>query len=258
MLSRRSIFLASLFSAALLAPIGCAAPSSDEAEDVEVSETQDELTAAASQLAGKYYAHPALPGGFARLTLSADGTYTASVDVSLVAFCVTSPCVAPETGRWNAFEKPGGGFRLRVRPTGERARWYTATKAPSTLTLTRAGQTETLQAIDPGACLDDADCGTGEFCPKFCLMYCEVNDPFCCGVGSCQPSAPPPPPPPPPPSCWGAWLDQNGLCRTPADGVYPDECCAGPTCGNAQCAAGEVCCNPLLDLCTKPGEVCAF
>jgi len=27
--------------------------------------------------------------------------------------------------------------------------------------------------------------------------------------------------------CWGAFLDQNGLCRTPADGVYPDECCAG-------------------------------
>lgn len=27
--------------------------------------------------------------------------------------------------------------------------------------------------------------------------------------------------------CWGAWLDQNGLCRTPADGVYPDYCCDG-------------------------------
>ncbi|MCA9671075.1 MAG: hypothetical protein KC503_36005 [Myxococcales bacterium] len=26
-------------------------------------------------------------------------------------------------------------------------------------------------------------------------------------------------------SCWGAFLDQNGLCRTPADGVYPDSCC---------------------------------
>jgi hypothetical protein len=26
--------------------------------------------------------------------------------------------------------------------------------------------------------------------------------------------------------CWGAWLDQQGGCRTPADGVYPDSCCA--------------------------------
>jgi hypothetical protein len=26
-------------------------------------------------------------------------------------------------------------------------------------------------------------------------------------------------------SCWGAWLDQKGNCRTPADGVYPDKCC---------------------------------
>lgn len=26
-------------------------------------------------------------------------------------------------------------------------------------------------------------------------------------------------------ACWGAWLDQNGLCRTPSDGVYPADCC---------------------------------
>jgi|GEM_PF-5306124 hypothetical protein len=26
-------------------------------------------------------------------------------------------------------------------------------------------------------------------------------------------------------ACWGAWLDQYGNCRTPADGVYPAECC---------------------------------
>ena len=64
--------------------------------------------------------------------------------------------------------------------------------------------------------------------------------------------------PPPPPACWGAWLDENGLCRTPADGVYPADCCAGPKCGASQCAAGDVCCNSLSGICTKPGEVCAF
>ena len=26
-------------------------------------------------------------------------------------------------------------------------------------------------------------------------------------------------------SCWGAWIDNNGTCRTPADGVYPAACC---------------------------------
>ncbi|MBW2736177.1 MAG: hypothetical protein JRH20_27645 [Deltaproteobacteria bacterium] len=25
--------------------------------------------------------------------------------------------------------------------------------------------------------------------------------------------------------CWGAFIDKNGTCRTPADGVYPDSCC---------------------------------
>lgn len=26
--------------------------------------------------------------------------------------------------------------------------------------------------------------------------------------------------------CWGAWLDQNGTCRSPNDGLAPDTCCA--------------------------------
>ncbi len=34
--------------------------------------------------------------------------------------------------------------------------------------------------------------------------------------------------------CWGAWLDQNGTCRTPADGVYPKECCK-PACPPVLC-----------------------
>lgn len=35
-------------------------------------------------------------------------------------------------------------------------------------------------------------------------------------------------------SCTGAWLDQKGNCRTPADGVYPDSCCADQL--KTQCA----------------------
>ncbi len=34
-----------------------------------------------------------------------------------------------------------------------------------------------------------------------------------------------------PDPCWGAWIDQSGTCRTPADGVYPAECCENKICG---------------------------
>lgn len=54
--------------------------------------------------------------------------------------------------------------------------------------------------------------------------------------GECQPK-----------TCWGAWLDQNGNCRTPADGVYPADCCLGQFCGGIagiKCPAGQKC---LLD-----------
>lgn len=66
------------------------------------------------------------------------------------------------------------------------------------------------------------------------------------------------PTPPPPPACVGAWIDQNGTCRAPNDGVYPADCCGGPKCGDAQCGVGQVCCNPLHGICTAPGDVCAF
>ncbi len=295
-MDRRSLF-ASLFSLCLLAPIGCAATSADEGAEESVAETQDEITAAAHALVGKYYTHTPTFGGFARLTLNSNGKYTASVDPAGTALCVTAPCVIPESGTWNA-SKIGGKLRLRIRPAGDVSDYYIAVKSDGKLTLTAPGKPEqNLIALGANACLDNADCSANEECgPKLCLMWCAVDDPFCCGPSTCQPKAKfcggiagipcgpneqcvddptdecdpnkggadcggicqptTPPPPPPPPSCWGAWKDQNGVCRTPADGVYPDSCCAGPTCGNAQCAAGQVCCNPLQGICTAPGEVC--
>jgi hypothetical protein len=248
----RSLVLPSVLSLSLLAMLGCA--SSVDPEEDEISASEDELAAARTELVGRYYRQPAGVRGFARLTLDADGTYAAQIDVSAVALCASYPCLAPESGRWSAFRKPGGGFRLRVRAAGEPARWYDASKKDGTLVLTRDGASETLVSLDADECLDDADCAAGEACgPKMCLMWCAVDDPFCCGPSTCEPATPPPPPPP---SCWGAWLDENGLCRTPADGVYPEACCGGPACGNAQCASGEVCCNPLQGICTQPDEVC--
>jgi hypothetical protein len=267
----RSFFLTSLLSLCIAAPlvaVGCAAPDDDAdpaAPDAEeqVAETQDELTSAASQLVGSYWTHSAANGGFARVELKSNGKYTAQVDPAGAIVCITSPCLLPESGTWNATKKAGGGFRLRVRPTGKSSRWYDATKtgggAP-TLKLSRAGVTQTLNKLGSNQCLDSADCKTTEECgPKLCLMWCAVDDPFCCGPSTCQPKAPPPPPPPPPPACWGAWLDENGLCRTPSDGVYPASCCAGLStpCGPNTCGAGKVCCNPLSGICTNPGDVCA-
>lgn len=44
--------------------------------------------------------------------------------------------------------------------------------------------------------------------------------------------------------CWGAWLDQSGNCRGPADGVLPDTCCVGQFCGGIAgipCPQGMFC-----------------
>lgn len=298
----RSLFVTSLLSLCIAgaAVVGCAAPT-DGADEESLAESSDELSTAAQQLVGKYYAHTTTPRQFGRLTLNANGTYTASVDITDVAFCITSPCLGPEKGTWNA-SKAGGKLRLRLRAQGEASRWYDAEKTAGELKLTRSGSTQTLTAMSANGCLDDADCSANEACgPKLCLMYCLAGDPFCCGPSTCQPKpakkfcggfanlpcgpgeecvddpsdgcdptkgnadcggicVAKQPPPPPPPSCAGAWLDQNGTCRTPADGVYPASCCAGQTtdCGPSKCGVGETCCNALSGICTKPGQVCAF
>jgi hypothetical protein len=44
--------------------------------------------------------------------------------------------------------------------------------------------------------------------------------------------------------CFGAWLDQSGNCRGPADGVLPDHCCNGQMCGGIAgipCPLGYTC-----------------
>ena len=111
-----------------------------------------------------------------------------------------------------------------MKPQGEPARIYTATKFDASIdftsgiVLTRYGKSETLNKLSSNQCLDDADCKATEECgPKVCLMYCLVNDPFCCGPSTCQPKAPPPPPS----CCDPATKPTNGI-----EGVW---CCGDGT-----------------------------
>lgn len=253
-MSLRSIAFSSLFALSFAVPvfaIGCAAPTDDGVDSEEqVAETQDELTAAASQLVGSYYTHAPGFGGFARLELKTNGKYIGQVDGAGKIVCITSPCVLPESGTWNA-SKRAGGYRLRVTPAGKATRYYETSKAGQTLTLNRSGITTTLSKLAANECLDSADCKATEECqPKACLMYCAAGDPFCCGTSTCQPKATE--------ACFGAWLDQFGGCRGAADQGLPASCCAdlSAPCGTTRCGVGKVCCNSLEGLCTNPGEVC--
>ena len=87
-MSLRSIVFSSLFSLCLAAPvlaIGCAAPTDADDSEGQVEETQDELTAAASQLLGSYYTQAPGFGGFARLELKATWLETFTGTSSLVS-----------------------------------------------------------------------------------------------------------------------------------------------------------------------------
>ncbi|GEM_PF-2881169 len=67
-------------------------------------------------------------------------------------------------------------------------------------------------------CFSDKDCPEGYFCA---LMDCKFNSE----------------------ECFGAFRDENGICRGPDDGLYPEECCL------TDCGGGGVCqplCEPVV------------
>jgi hypothetical protein len=279
-MNRRSIFLTSLFSLALLAPIGCAVtPESEEASE-ETATDAEELSAAAHQLVGNYVNKAPGFGGFGRLQLKSDGKYTAKVDPAGTALCVTSPCLIPESGKWNATKRANGTYRLSVKPEGGQTRYYETSKFDASIDFTsgiivkRNGKTETLNKLAQNACYEDADCKSNQECaPRMCLMWCEVNDLYCCGTSTCKAKTPPQP------TCCDPATKPNGgiegvHCCTDGSWQYDigngngamscsqhgglGNVCGGQQCGPTTCAAGTTCCNPLSGICVAPGMACAF
>lgn len=114
-------------------------------------------------------------------------------------------------------------------------------------------------------CYSDADCGAGDSCnaDDICLSSCppgEVCPAVCRGfcVADEEPN-----------ECFGAWVDEFGGCRGPADGVLPDECCfPAQVCGgfsNLPCDDDQWCdfedapegaASSLTGLCKPRPEVC--
>jgi hypothetical protein len=142
-----------------------------------------------SSLVGKYYDRSLPAGGIAKLTLSADGHFTASVDAAGTAECITAPCLLPLSGTW-ASSKDDGAVRLNLDVPGAAARVYEVNKYEGQLTITAAdGHIEHLTMLDADQCLIDSDCNAAndEVCaPKVCAMLCAQNSPFCCGASVCR------------------------------------------------------------------------
>ena len=215
--------LLSLFVAAPVVAVGCAAPVSSDAESV--GESQDDLTAAASELTGSYSAEHAAKGGFVELDLKSNGHYTAKLDPNGTIVCVTAPCVLPESGTWSASHH-AGGYRLHINPAGAASRLYDATKSagPSSvvLTLSHGGVTQTLSAAGSPAAKScggfaGLPCGAGETC---------IDDPS----DGCDPAH--------------GGADCPGICTT----AKPAKKSCGGFAG-LPCGAGETCVDDPSDGC---------
>jgi hypothetical protein len=187
----RSALVSTLFSLCLLAPVGCA-PDRDretsEGAGEDVGETHDALSSVARSIVGKYYDESVPSGGIARLTLASSGKYTAHFEAGGAAFCITAPCLLPESGTWSARSTDTGmRLRLAANGSGSGARSFDVRMTGGQLVVSVIGRDpQKLTTLDANQCLDDADCTAAEECaPRLCLMFCAAGDPFCCGPSTC-------------------------------------------------------------------------
>lgn len=223
----------------------------------DAAESVEALKVASSLLVGKYEERPLEPGPVAQLALRADGTFGATFHAAAIAIADPPSPFVVESGTWRATRRQGK-LRLTLRAASA-TRTYEAARTGDRLVLVGEGATQSLAVVGDDRCWGDADCGSGEACGiQVCTMACLPGDPVCCGPRICLPKEPAPAD-----ECFGAWLDQSGVCRAPNDGVIAAKCCAEPpvagdACGPVTCAKGTVCCNPLAGICTAPGDACTF
>lgn len=217
---RFSFFFSSFLFAGTVALAGCGASADADAQpsgDVDAVESDVK----SASFVGDWFTHRGVDGIFARLHLENGSKYEGDL--------LSGGKWTHEKGTWSV-TTVSGQKRLHLVPSTGAAHEYDVSKKGKVLTLTTIALTPTfpvltidLTELAKGSCLDDGDCGSGEYCPpRMCLMYCAAGDPSCCGPSTCTPKP------------------------------------TGPKCGRTQCEAGQVCCNSLSGICTAPGEMCAF
>jgi hypothetical protein len=222
MASRSNVLAFVTLTLALAAPMtaGCAAETEPTSLEPVAETEQQELTAAASRLVGRYQESTSAPGELVRLSLRDDGSYSATLRLATIAAASAPSPFVDESGTWRA-TRSGVSLRLRLRPAGAQPRSYDAIRAGKKLSLRGQGVTQVLSVSAPNQCFDDADCSADQACSvQVCTMACLPGDPLCCGPRTCEPKAP-------------------------------------EACGPVTCGTGTVCCNPLAGICTPPGCACA-
>jgi hypothetical protein len=150
--------------------------------------------------------------------------------------CITTPC--PSTDRVEGWYSAGPKtvtLHYTASDSGERYR-YTLT-AKGGLTMSRAGETHEFTS-EGTYCDDAADCAEQSYVHIMCVGRAT------CSAGHCGYTCGFPLP--------DAGPDASDAGTPDADADAP----TGVACGNATCAVGDVCCNPLWSICTKPGMFC--
>jgi hypothetical protein len=155
--------------------------------------------------------------------------------------CIKAPC--PSTDRIEGWYTAGPKtVTLHFTSSGTsgdlegRYRYTLPTKGG--LTMTRAGATHVFSSV--GTYCDDAeDCGEQSYIHIMCVGHATCGASHSCGY-----------------TC-GFPLPDGGTDA--GDAGAPDADAgkdAGVACGTTTCAVGDVCCNPVMNICTKPGMFC--
>jgi hypothetical protein len=151
--------------------------------------------------------------------------------------CIKAPC--PSTDRIEGWYT-AGPKTLTLHSSAGTSRYNYTLNGKGELTIKRGGVTHVLSSV--GTYCDDAeDCGEQSYIHIMCAGHATCGASHSCGY-----------------TC-GVPLPDGG--SDAGDAGKPDadagkDAGKGPACGTTTCAVGDVCCNPLMNICTKPGMFC--